>query len=663
MPSWKRLIVSGSDASLNSLTVTNGITGSLFGTASWARNATSASYALTASYAENITISGSITDVDYINFDVSASYTLTTGRLGWDNGEGTLQLGLVGGNVQYSLGEQLWQYCFNAEGTTLTKGQVVYVSGSQGNKIAITLADNSGDPRSAGTLGFVGETILAGESGWVITEGTLRKVNTLGLPAGALLFLGATPGTYTTTVPTAPSHSVRLGYVERVDATVGSIYVKIDNGYELGELHDVVDTTTTSSYGDLLIKSGSVWINSKQLTGSYGLTGSLTAINGGFTGSLQGTASWANNAISASYAVTASSAISSSRATSAVSSSYPLAVISDSLITPLQTSNYGTTRNVFIGFFVGSNTTGVSDAVFIGSSAGAEATNSAGSVFIGGGAGYAITKPQTVAIGGSAGFNSTNAQSSVLIGTNAGNSSTNASQSVFIGIESGIQSTNAYNSTFIGYQSGYQASNANSSVLIGFKSGYNASGVGISSNNIIIGTNITLADGRQDSINLGGLIFGTGSYSTTTGAAFSGSTNGRIGINQPTPTFSLDVSGSGRYTSDVQVSGSLTVSSSLYSAGGNTAAAATTTTILTIATGSYRAGFFDYTVSSGSNARAGTVMSVWNGSSVEFTDTSTLSIGSTSDLVMSVTLSGANALLRATTTTSAWTVKTAYRLI
>ena len=44
MPSWKRVIVSGSDASLNTLTVSNGITGSLFGTASWARNALSASY-------------------------------------------------------------------------------------------------------------------------------------------------------------------------------------------------------------------------------------------------------------------------------------------------------------------------------------------------------------------------------------------------------------------------------------------------------------------------------------------------------------------------------------------------------------------------------------------------------------------------------------------
>jgi hypothetical protein len=38
MPSWKKVIISGSNAALNSLTVTNGITGSLLGTASYSAN-------------------------------------------------------------------------------------------------------------------------------------------------------------------------------------------------------------------------------------------------------------------------------------------------------------------------------------------------------------------------------------------------------------------------------------------------------------------------------------------------------------------------------------------------------------------------------------------------------------------------------------------------
>jgi hypothetical protein len=267
--------------------------------ASHAQRAISSSYALTASYAENITISGSITDVDYINFDTASSFTNTAGRLGWDNGEGTLQLGLAGGNVQYSVGETLYAYAYNAEPTTLTKGQVVYISGSQGNRVAVKLASDAADPSSAGTLGLVAETITSGGTGWVITEGPLRKLNTLGLTAGKLVFLSSTPGGITQTPATAPSHSVRLGYVERVSATVGSIFVKVDNGYEIGELHDVVDSTTSGSYGDLFVKSGSVWINSKQLTGSYGLTGSLSATS--LTGSLQVTG---NSTYSGSQTVT-----------------------------------------------------------------------------------------------------------------------------------------------------------------------------------------------------------------------------------------------------------------------------------------------------------------------------------------------------------------------
>jgi len=194
----------------------------------------------------------------------------------------------------------------------MTLGQVVYVSGSQGNRIAVKLASATAEQGSANTLGFVAETISAGGEGWVMTEGNLRKLNTVGLVGGQLIFLGTTPGTYTQMPPVAPDHGVRLGYAERISATVGSIYVKIDNGYELGELHDVIDNTTSGSYGDLLVKSGSVWTNLKQLTGSYGLTGSLTVINGGFTSSLFGTssfavsASYAQQSTSASYALTAS---------------------------------------------------------------------------------------------------------------------------------------------------------------------------------------------------------------------------------------------------------------------------------------------------------------------------------------------------------------------
>jgi len=67
--------------------------------------------------------------------------------------------------------------------------------------------------------------------------------------------------------------------------------------------------------------------------------------------------------------------------------------------------------------------------------------------------------------------------------------------------------------------------------------------IGPGSNNIIIGTNITLEDNRQDSINIGGIIFGTGSHSDTSGEPATGSAGGKIGINIVNPNYNLEVSG------------------------------------------------------------------------------------------------------------------------
>lgn len=224
MPSWKKVIISGSAAELSSLYAPS-ITGSLQGTSS---------YAITASYAETS------------SFSLAAS----ANRI------------LV----------------INKSGNTITKGTVVHLTGSANSSDTpyITTASYESDNLSANTLGIASETIAFNSTGYVTTEGVLTGLHITGFVAGQLVYLGAT-GSITGSAPLAPLHSVRLGQVVR-DSPVnnGSIYVRIDNGYELGELHDITDTTTTSSYGDLLVKSGSVWINSRQLTGSYALTGSLT---------------------------------------------------------------------------------------------------------------------------------------------------------------------------------------------------------------------------------------------------------------------------------------------------------------------------------------------------------------------------------------------------
>ena len=205
-----------------------------------------------------------------LEFDNTPTNTPTTdGSVFWDSGDGTLQLQMKGGAIQ-QVGMNQFARVYNDTASAFTKGQVVYISGSQGNRIAAKLAQANSEATSKGTIGFVVETIAAGAEGNIITSGPLYKLNTLGLTAGANLYLSATTaGGYTETPPQAPDNGVVLGYVERVHGTVGSIYVKVDNGYELEELHDVdlTESKTTPVDADAVLlqdsADGSIW---KRLT-------------------------------------------------------------------------------------------------------------------------------------------------------------------------------------------------------------------------------------------------------------------------------------------------------------------------------------------------------------------------------------------------------------
>jgi hypothetical protein len=254
----------------------------------------SASYALTASYALNGggTFSGSVdlTNVDSIGFDTTPTATPTEGTLVWEDGDGTLDLGLKGGNVTLAVGQQQYAMVYNEETESLSKGDVVYLSGAQGQRISVRKAYASTEEQSKNTIGLVAETILAGEEGLVLLSGVLKKIDTTAYDQGDTLFLSTTPGEFTDTRPTAPNHTVIIGFVERLGgSTQGSIFVKVDNGYEIDELHNV--SITTVQNGDLLIRDGDVWVNKKILSGSYRLSGSLDvsgSITASFTGSLDG---------------------------------------------------------------------------------------------------------------------------------------------------------------------------------------------------------------------------------------------------------------------------------------------------------------------------------------------------------------------------------------
>jgi hypothetical protein len=88
-----------------------------------------------------------------------------------------------------------------------------------------------------------------------------------------------------------------------------------------------------------------------------------------------------------------------------------------------------------------------------------------------------------------------------------------------------------------------------------------------------------------------------------------------------------------------------------------------TTNVYSIPTSAYTGAFFDYTVNDGTNLRAGNIMSIWSGSTIQYSETSTTDIGNTSGITFNLTISSGNAILRTSGTTSGWTVKTIIRSI
>jgi hypothetical protein len=280
----------------------NGGSGDVTGAASSTDNAVVRFDGTTGKLIQNSTVTlddnGNFVNVNSIGFDTTPGTLPTSvGTMSWDDGDGVPSVILKGGITTLQVGTQQYARIYNDSGTTLTIGQVVYISGAQGNRVAVKLARADVEATSFGTIGLVAESIANGAEGFIIVSGALYKLNTNGLTAGATVYLSpTTAGALTTTKPQAPNQLVVVGWVERVSTTVGSIYVKIDNGYEMDELHDVQITNPQS--GNLLIYDAStspigVWKNAN-LTDGTGITitegaGSVTITNTGVT-SITGTA-------------------------------------------------------------------------------------------------------------------------------------------------------------------------------------------------------------------------------------------------------------------------------------------------------------------------------------------------------------------------------------
>ncbi len=201
------------------------------------------------------------------------------------------------------------------------------------------------------------------------------------------------------------------------------------------------------------------------------------------------------------------------------------------------------------------------------------------------------------------------------------------------------------------------------------------------------------------SVNVGSTSFQLVSGSST---FLSVSSSGNVGIGITSPTSKLHIIGSGSATPILAVSGSQgdlftvtdSLSGSLFAVNdvdglsilevfsddtilmGNPIRPATYTTVETaintgtgqiiyqLPTASYWGAFYDYSVKSGSVGRVGSITAMWSGSSVNFTETTASSFGTTTEFRLGVIVTGSNmALTGSTTSGDSWIVRTIIRAI
>ena len=165
----------------------------------------------------------------------------------------------------------------NSTGSTLTKGQIVYLSGATGNRPNAVLAQANSEATSSKTIGMVIANIANNSDGQIAVNGTLHDIDTSAFSAGDMLWLSATTagGVVANTPPAEPNHSVFIGYVARVHPTLGRVVLAIQNGYELDELHGVQITSVANN--DLLQYDSTSGLWKNESLSNAGIEPAITA--------------------------------------------------------------------------------------------------------------------------------------------------------------------------------------------------------------------------------------------------------------------------------------------------------------------------------------------------------------------------------------------------
>jgi hypothetical protein len=204
-------------------------------------------------------------ETDSIQFNTTATpLTNAEGLLQWNATDGTLDLGMSGGDIKQQVGQELFIQVYNDTGVLIPNGTPVCVVGRHGNlpKVAPARSDSE---TTSNVLGLVTQDIptTGDKKGFVTTFGLVRQIKTnysgdgnwgTTWTSGDPLYVSKTiSGQLTNIEPDAPHHSDVVGHVATLgSAGTGSIEVYINRHKTMEELSDV-DGTELSVSGQFYV--------------------------------------------------------------------------------------------------------------------------------------------------------------------------------------------------------------------------------------------------------------------------------------------------------------------------------------------------------------------------------------------------------------------------
>lgn len=213
-------------------------------------------------------ITGNISTITYLDFNLTSAPNLAEGRLWWNDEDNTLDIAHSTAFKSEINQKTLVPPCLNNSGVVVPKGSFVMATGAQGDKITIAKAVTNGTVSPEYMLGIAGEDISSGqEFSHIVTSGIIRDLNTSAWSVGTVLYPNPlVAGGLTNIVPSAPNIKTPVAIVLRSHQNTGRIYVRMTLASGLGVTDSNVQITNPQNQNVLQYNSTlGIWQNIQDL--------------------------------------------------------------------------------------------------------------------------------------------------------------------------------------------------------------------------------------------------------------------------------------------------------------------------------------------------------------------------------------------------------------